>query len=149
MFSTSLVAESNISVAVALAEIIFPDEDLEPVYRESIAENDPRFQYLIGYSQLAFPVAISGYYPDETGVKDLFWLGWFGVLPSRRREGFGRQLILATIDRVRSLGANRLCLWCEPDASQAHAFYSSVGFSKSSRSCVVHGLEKQVFEIAI
>lgn len=144
--STSLVVKDNLSVALELSRIIFPGEDLEPVYRESIDENDPRFRYQIGY-RFGKPVGITGHYPDETGVKDLFWLGWFGVIPSHRREGIGKQLIYATVDRVRSMGAKCLRLWCEPDATESHAFYSSVGFVKRSQSCIVQGLPKVVFEV--
>lgn len=145
----SIIDQSSLSVALRLSGVIFPDDDVESAYRESIAQNDPAFRYYVAF-HLDKPVGITGHYPDELSWGgDLLWLGWFGVDPSFRRRGIGRHLIYATIDRVRALGAERLSLWCEPDAKEAHAFYSSVGFLRRSQPCVVQGSRKVVFDTLI
>lgn len=57
----------------------------------------------------------------------------FGVHPSWRRRGVGRQLLLAVADLARELGARRLTLEVRASNTAAQALYAAFGFEVAGR----------------
>lgn len=51
------------------------------------------------------------------------------VIPERRREGLGRALMLAAMDRARTRGADWIDLGTEETDTAARALYESLGFT--------------------
>jgi ribosomal protein S18 acetylase RimI-like enzyme len=68
-----------------------------------------------------------------TGVEDC-WLEDLYVDGTARRQGLGRALVLASLDRARARGAARIELDTSEHNDAAIALYTSLGFSPSSKS---------------
>jgi GNAT superfamily N-acetyltransferase len=58
----------------------------------------------------------------------------FYLDPRFWRQGFGKQLCLASLDKLRELGFKEASLWTLSDNYDAHRFYESLGFKKSGFS---------------
>ena len=56
------------------------------------------------------------------------YLRGFGVVPEQRRRGYGRQLLAATLQAMRSEGQTRFSLDVATDNAQALSLYESCGF---------------------
>ena len=56
------------------------------------------------------------------------WVGWFGIRPRFRRQGFGKHAMHALIDFARHLGVQELWVYTGSSDSIAVIFYRSLGF---------------------
>ncbi len=56
------------------------------------------------------------------------------LLPDAVGKGFGRQLLLAALDKCRQDGLNAVCLWVLSQHRQARGFYEHMGFRASGRT---------------
>jgi len=63
---------------------------------------------------------------------DDFYLSHIAVLPAYRGRGAGAQLLRASEDRGRGLGARRLVLDVEEHNAAARAFYARMGYGQAS-----------------
>ena len=57
------------------------------------------------------------------------WLNYLAVDPSHRGQGLGSRLVEAAIERLRSLGCQKVNLQVRSSNSAAIKFYESLGFS--------------------
>lgn len=65
--------------------------------------------------------------PEETQAGELY-LDSLAVKPEWRGHGIGKRLLLATIDKAKTLNCGPVGLLMEPDNAKAEALYTSVGF---------------------
>ena len=56
------------------------------------------------------------------------WIGGLGVVPTARRQGIGRVLMIAAHDEARARGAERVWLECIVENTQALALYEELGY---------------------
>jgi GNAT superfamily N-acetyltransferase len=56
------------------------------------------------------------------------WVGWFGIRPRFRRQGFGQSAMQAPIGFARSLGCKQLWVYTGSSDDIAVAFYRSLSF---------------------
>jgi GNAT superfamily N-acetyltransferase len=131
------VTAENLAVAMATARTIFPNEVHadghwpELAYRESLAKPFPNFSYFLGY-QGANLIGCTGFYPDEKQA-NVMWLGWFGVLPSFRRCGFGSVMLHETMWLLKDL---ELHLYVAADNASAQQFYRHNLFTQYAEGIV-------------
>lgn len=59
------------------------------------------------------------------------WLGGIIIDAEQQGRGFGRALVTATLDHLKSLGHNMFALSYEPDNERAKGLYTSLGFVES------------------
>ena len=72
------------------------------------------------------PVGVTGFFQIK-GQKT-FWLGYFGVVPDKRRKGLGSEILGRTMRLAKQRGAKRLSVW--GDSIRAEKFYKANGFRK-------------------
>jgi GNAT superfamily N-acetyltransferase len=73
-------------------------------------------------------VGVSGLYRQPGMPNDLVWVGWFGIRPRFRREGFGTSTMYALFDVARSIGYQQLWVYTGSSDDVAVCFYRSLGF---------------------
>jgi ribosomal protein S18 acetylase RimI-like enzyme len=61
------------------------------------------------------------------------WVYYVAVDPDRRHKGYGRIMMDAAEDWLRSRGIEKLQLMVRPDNSQVKTFYQSLGYSEQER----------------
>jgi ribosomal protein S18 acetylase RimI-like enzyme len=73
-------------------------------------------------------VGVSGLYRQPGMPHNVCWVGWFGIRPRFRREGFGTNAMFALFDVARSIDAQELWVYSDKSADSAVSFYKSLGF---------------------
>jgi RimJ/RimL family protein N-acetyltransferase len=73
-------------------------------------------------------VGVSGLYRQPGMAETVCWLGWFGIRPRFRRQGFGRNAMYALIEFARSLDCKELWVYTGSSDHVAVVFYQSLGF---------------------
>jgi len=62
-----------------------------------------------------------------------------GVVPGRRRNGIGTEMLSAVVDRARAAGVSRIVLEVAEDNEVARALYAAWGFAKIGRRARYYG----------
>ena len=73
-------------------------------------------------------VGVSGLYRQPGMAETICWVGWFGIRPRFRRQGFGAGAIHALIEFARSLDCKELWVYTGSSDHVAVGFYQSLGF---------------------
>ena len=73
-------------------------------------------------------IGVSGLYRQPGMAPTVCWLGWFGIRPQFRRQGFGRKAANALFNIARDLGSKELWVYTGSSDDIAIAFYKSLGF---------------------
>jgi ribosomal protein S18 acetylase RimI-like enzyme len=73
-------------------------------------------------------VGVSGLYRQPGMAENVCWVGWFGIRPRFRRQGFGRNALYALIEFARSLDYKELWVYTGSADDTAVSFYKSLGF---------------------
>lgn len=104
-------------------------------YHVPIIMTADAFQALIARDDLdlhASVAALDGNTIIGTGLlgirSDQGWIGGMGVIPERRRQGIGREMMRYLIDRARERGLSTLYLEVIEANHGAHALYRQLGF---------------------
>ncbi len=102
----------------------FPDEDLIPLVRDLLALDDGLISLVAVRNgtvagHIAFTICGIDGAPDKVAL-----LAPLAVFPAFRKQGIGRALIRAGIDRVQETGVARICVLGDP------AWYSPFGFER-------------------
>jgi GNAT superfamily N-acetyltransferase len=105
-------------------------------YLVPISMTPPAFQALIDRDDLILDASVAAV--DEAGQivgtgllgirGRLGWIGGMGVIPSRRREGIGRQMMHYLIEQARTRGLTRIDLEVIENNTVAHSLYCDLGF---------------------
>ena len=95
---SELITEKNIVEALAVQNAIFPRENARVNFLESFAERkmaDGHSEFVKEYflvrNDMGKAVGIWGHYLVDNN-RDELWLGWYGVIPTERREGYGTKI---------------------------------------------------------
>jgi ribosomal protein S18 acetylase RimI-like enzyme len=73
-------------------------------------------------------VGVSGLYRQPGMPDNVCWVGWFGVRPRFRREGFGTNAMYALFDVAQNIGSQELWVYTGSSDDVAVSFYKSLGF---------------------
>jgi GNAT superfamily N-acetyltransferase len=73
-------------------------------------------------------VGVSGLYRQPGMPDKVCWVGWFGIRPRFRREGFGTNAMYALFDVARSISCRELWVYTGSADRIALSFYKSLGF---------------------
>ena len=115
-----LVDFTNYKKAIEIQNKIFPKEDgtiniLASLDRDlfikktGIDYEDDNVKYYIAYENNE-AIGITGlYYYDNVSA----WLGWFGVLPDKRRKSYGERILEKTMELARQKGFKTMRLYTD------------------------------------
>ena len=95
------VDQKNLELSYHIQKTIFPEEPDFLFIRRSVNSDRIEFNHYIAYVDDR-PVGITGTYTEKCD-KDSIWLSWFGVLPNERQKGYGREILLKTIEICKEL----------------------------------------------
>ena len=73
-------------------------------------------------------VGVSGLYRQPGMAETVCWIGWFGIRPRFRRQGFGKLAMYALIDFARQIPVKELWVYTGSSDNIAVNFYQSLGF---------------------
>ena len=124
------ITKKNLKRAINTARKIFPYEVHdglfwpEVAYELSINDKEDDFVYYVA-TQGDKPVGITGHYPLNGDI----WLGWYGVIPSQRGNGYGNQIFLKTVKIMSKLGYDTIRLYSgnRKEEEVAHKLYTKMG----------------------
>lgn len=112
---------------------IFPEENKYDLihFEQSITKqhNFKRLEYYLGYENDTI-VGISGVYADNN---DECWLGWFGIRPEYRRNGYANAILDLQLQMMKDYGY-KVCRLYTDKVINKHAvnLYIKKGFQKDS-----------------
>lgn len=131
-----LVDFTNYKKAIEIQNTIFPKEDgtiniLASLDRDLFKKKtgmdyeDDNVKYYIAYENNE-AIGITGlYYYDNVSA----WLGWFGVLPDKRRKTYGERILKKTMELARQKGFKTMRLYTDAiEKADAIKLYKKMGF---------------------
>jgi len=77
------------------------------------------------------PLGIIGLYREIKIQSDVFWIGWFGVRPKYRKQGFGLRMIEELKMIARKFAGRELWTYTEQENIAAINLYLKAGFEKA------------------
>lgn len=97
------ITNENIIFATKIQMKIFPNESAYEHYKYTVRANSEYEKYYLVYDKNSV-IGITGLYSNEDITKtNSIWLGWFGVLEEYRNKGYGRKILLDTIEMAKKL----------------------------------------------
>jgi ribosomal protein S18 acetylase RimI-like enzyme len=75
-------------------------------------------------------VGVSGLYRQPGMAETVCWVGWFGIRPHFRRQGFGKRALCALIDFARDIAVKELWVYTGSSDNIAVNFYRSLSFEE-------------------
>ena len=128
----SLITKDNIDLAIKIQNEIFPNEDSSELYKLSIEGTDiyPILKYYIVYDNEKKSqdniVGVTGIYTYK-GYPNDAWIGYYGVIESKRHKGFGCQMLKDFEDYAKKEGFKAIRLFTNkilfPDAFRLYIKY--------------------------
>ena len=99
---------NNLQTALAIQHRIWPTEDVDKDYVEKTLylEDPSNVSWLVYHDDVLIGLTgVFAFDPDEPGYDqgESIWMDWFAILPEFRRQHFGRQVLLDTIEYARQL----------------------------------------------
>ena len=95
------ITKDNIDYATRIQMKIFPDECAYYNYLDIINKNLEWQNYYLVYDGDEV-VGVTGLYCfEDINETNSIWLGWFGVLKKYRRHGYGKRILLDTIEKAK------------------------------------------------
>lgn len=97
------ITSKNILLATKIQMKIFPEESAYEHYKYTIKEDIEYEKYYLVYDENNI-IGITGLYSNEDIYKtNSIWLGWYGVLEKYRNKGYGKRILLDTIEMAKKL----------------------------------------------
>ena len=119
------VTDKNLELAYKIQKEIFPEEPEYLFLKGAVESDDKVLNHYIAYVDDK-PVGLTGTYTEKCD-KDSIWLSWFGILPNCRKKGYGREMLLATIDMCKKLTYKYFRCYTHPVLNaSAQPLYKSV-----------------------
>jgi ribosomal protein S18 acetylase RimI-like enzyme len=75
-------------------------------------------------------IGVMGLYQLVDSPPDVVWVGWFGIRPQFRRQGWGKIMIEQLKEYAREFGFQQLWVYTDHPNLAAVSFYESSGFVK-------------------
>jgi ribosomal protein S18 acetylase RimI-like enzyme len=75
-------------------------------------------------------IGVMGLYQQVDSQNDVAWVGWFGIRPQFRRQGWGKIMIEQLKKYARQFGFQQLWVYTNSPNLAAVSFYESSGFVK-------------------
>lgn len=95
------VDKNNYKIAYKIQKQIWKDEpDLENFKNKASSDSSDNVSWIVLYNNE--PIGITGIYTEDFD-EETIWLDWYGVLPKYRNKGFGKKILLDTIDYCNGL----------------------------------------------
>jgi RimJ/RimL family protein N-acetyltransferase len=79
-------------------------------------------------------VGVSGLYRQPGVPETVCWVGWFGIRPRFRRQGFGKRAMYALIDFARHIPVKELWVYTGSSDKIAVSFYLSLAFEELGKA---------------
>lgn len=151
-----LVQKYNLSLAIETGKKVFPKDSESincpeipyrwSVYPEQIPEEEKKdinfLEYYLAYNHDNL-VGITGLYRSPQDPKDTCWMGWFGVVPEFRSNGYGKIIIDFTEKIAFEKGFHIIKLWTtkEPDEAIAQLLFEKMRYEiiDSKKETVLSG----------
>lgn len=132
MLSFELLSKNNLAEALDVQRAIFPGEDAEINFLESIGavpkDRDVHLHWLVR-SDSGEAIGVVGLYSYYEYKGDA-WLGWFGVLPRFRGQGLARRAFEFFEEEARKRGFKNVRLYTDEDSNHdAVGFYKHLGMT--------------------
>lgn len=97
------ITNENVEFATSIQMKIFPNESAYEHYKFAIKNNVDYEKYYLVYDENDV-IGITGLYSNEDmNETNNIWLGWFGVLQEFRKKGYGKKILLDTIDMAKEI----------------------------------------------
>lgn len=95
------VSKDNYEIAYNIQKQIWADEpDYENFKNKSESNELDNISWIVFYNNE--PIGITGVFTEDFDLETI-WLDWYGVLPEYRKNGFGRKILLDTIEYCKNL----------------------------------------------
>jgi GNAT superfamily N-acetyltransferase len=75
-------------------------------------------------------VGVSGLYRQPSMAETVCWVGWFGIRPRFRRQGFGKCAMVALIDFAQHTGVKEPWVYTGSSDNITVSFYRSLSFEE-------------------
>lgn len=154
MIVCELLEKYNLDLAIKVQAAIFPNENgalnlmaaadknlITEVYGENYRKSIDFWLARSFENQVVGITGIYSYieYPDDA------WCAWYGILPEYQGKGFGKALLLWTINQAKKMGFKNFRLYTDlEDNKTATELYRKVGMIEESYSAEDMGNEKIV-----
>lgn len=100
-----VVTLDNIELAYQIQHEVWPNEaDYGSFWDKATHTREDNISWLVYVGDNL--IGITGVYVEDIDINSI-WLDWFAILPCYRKNGFGKQILLDTIDYCRKLGKYR------------------------------------------
>lgn len=137
MLRSELLSRENLSTMQEMWKINFPRENLQDCcYTDgkdvftSVVDgelSDKNLSYYLVYDDDVL-IGHWGIYTVRNDPESA-WLGWFGVLPAHRRQGYGTRILSLFEREARRLGFRWVRLYTDRDNYAAQNCYTEFGFT--------------------
>lgn len=127
------ISLQNVNTAISVQETIFPNESgkqdlLNEVNNDTAKHLNLMQHYIVKHKNCV--IGIVGLYAYRIYPEDA-WLGWFGILPKYRGNGFGEKTLMFAKTQALKLGFRNLRLYTdEIDNEIATKLYEKIGMEK-------------------
>ena len=139
----------NLKKAISIGIRCFPREQenkyLKIYYNDYVRGkcSEPFIRYYLVYVS-GRPAGITGFYTLDKKTTTA-WLGWFGVVPERRRHGLGSAMLAQTMKAAKKCGFKKMKLW--ELTEEASKFYRKNKFKKTKGNRTVFISRKNAYEL--
>ena len=97
------ITNDNIEFATKVQMKIFPNESAYEHFKFTIERDLEYEKYYLVYDKNTV-IGVTGLYSNEDiNITNSLWLGWFGVLEKFRSKGYGKQILIDTIEMAKRL----------------------------------------------
>jgi len=135
------ITAKNVELAIKIQNEIFPEEngalnlicsyDLEK--KKQIYGNQWRETTIFYICKVNnIPIGITGIYVYYEYPED-GWCGWYGILPKYRGHGYGKKILLWTMDKAKEMGLKNFRLYTDLEGNEtAVNLYRKIGMIEES-----------------
>lgn len=150
--SCEKVVMDNLKLAIKIQKDIFPNENgslnLKASVDKSLVENvyEKNFSKSVDFwickNEKNDCIGITGTYCYLDYPEDA-WCGWYGILPENRGQGYGKKLLLWTMEKAKEMGFKNFRLYTDlVDNSNAVELYRKLGMIEEPYTVEDMGNEK-------